>query len=161
VCPCSSEVILEESIHRSAFAFLISTLLYLLRNSFADDRDMASNIDRQFAIWQTLNPGPEHWFDHLPDDEVKSTDKLAPFRYIDDKGKVQDYTSELVRNWKRLGYQYEILEAPGKNNSVLLAELSRLYNRTAPVMMRVSRLEGDQKIEGTDNDYVANVVYDR
>ena len=78
-----------------------------------------------------------------------------------ENGEVKDFTSDYARNWTRFGYQYEILESPGEDNANLRQKLSKLYNRAAALMVTASRLEGAKKIEGTDNDYIANVVYDR
>lgn len=108
-----------------------------------------------------MYPGPDHWFDHLPEDKLapnaKPTDPLPPFRYITSEGKVDNFTSDKVKDWTSFGYQYEILESPGD----LKQKLATLYNRAAPLMLAASRLVGTEKIEGTDNDYIANVVYDR
>jgi tyrosinase len=78
-----------------------------------------SNVDRLFAIWQTLNPTV--WFSdkdqQLPDDDgnwstpPKTIDTpstpLAPF-HTDTCGTT--YTSDEVRDWTKLGYSYPELQ---------------------------------------------------
>ncbi|KZT39467.1 Di-copper centre-containing protein [Sistotremastrum suecicum HHB10207 ss-3] len=77
------------------------------------------NIDRQFAIWQTLND--KSWFDdsdeQLPDRDgnwstppgtvVTPQTPLAPFHY-DANGST--YNSDLIRGWIKLGYSYPELQ---------------------------------------------------
>jgi tyrosinase len=64
-----------------------------------------SYVDSQFAIWQTLNP--DLWFDApLPGDSLP-TDPLIPF-HTDTKRTY--WTSEMTRDWRKLNYDYDVLE---------------------------------------------------
>lgn len=80
--------------------FFFPPLLYVSTS------DSYSNIDRYFAIWQTLHPGI--WFQ--TDDSPGPTDDLNPFFYDDNTF----WNSNATRDWTALGYQYDILQPAGK-----------------------------------------------
>jgi tyrosinase len=119
-----------------------------------------SNVDRQIAIWQTLNP--DNWFDQPLPGDPQPTDALQPF-HIDTEGTT--YNSNMIRDWKALGYQYDtlmpplhVLDATGQlDQDSYLSHLKRHLNE------RYSNKEKDRpgNIDGHKNDYVINIIYDR
>ncbi|KAF8534625.1 common central domain of tyrosinase-domain-containing protein [Trichophaea hybrida] len=118
------------------------------------------NVDRQMAIWQTLNP--DKWFDQPLSGDPQPTDVLQPF-HIDTKGTT--YNSNMIRDWKALGYQYDtlmpplhVLDATGQlDRDSYLSHLKRHLNE------RYSNKEKDRpgNIDGHKNDYIINIIYDR
>lgn len=66
-----------------------------------------SNIDRQLAIWQVLNP--TKWFDQPVKGDPKPTDPLAPFHMRPQTGPVRLYQSQDIVTWTALGYEFDIL----------------------------------------------------
>jgi hypothetical protein len=117
-----------------------------------------SNIDRQLAIWQALNP--DKWFDGRLETDPKPTDPLLPFHY-DQEGDL--YDSDKARRWWDLGYQYEILEGViDKNGDVDRNALTPLKIKLAATYGRLRRLMRTiPDIDGKENDYILNVIYDR
>ncbi|KZT38875.1 Di-copper centre-containing protein [Sistotremastrum suecicum HHB10207 ss-3] len=112
------------------------------------------NVDRQFAIWQSLNP--TSWFSdrahQLPDDGTWSirpgaidtpNTPLAPF-HTNLNGTM--YTSNSVRDWTKLGYTYPELqpwlakyEVDGQFSQTaytkdIRAQVNRLYRN--PILIR-------------------------
>jgi hypothetical protein len=77
------------------------------------------------------------------------------------------YTSDLVKDWTKLGYQYDTLEKPrvlrlqpGDRSSVdHLTQLKRVvnlkYNATRSAVLNAP------DIHGKENDYLINIIYDR
>lgn len=131
-----------------------------------------SNVDRLFAVWQGINP--EIWFDEAedPEDPFNPDSELIPFHMNTSKGR---YTSELVRDIKKLNYNYEILDIKGlepgskEYQDELRKRIAGEYRQAAAVVgLTKSDVERQaqpgQDIPGTNKqetwDYVINVVYD-
>ncbi|KZT39062.1 Di-copper centre-containing protein [Sistotremastrum suecicum HHB10207 ss-3] len=127
------------------------------------------NVDRLFAIWQTLNP--DAWFrkQHLiiaGQEPVTSRTPLAPF-HTDTKGTY--FSSDLARDWTQYGYTYPELQhwlpkyiVDGKLNRELYVQdvtdqITSLYQPTY-ILSRPSFATGTSSEE---NDYVVNVEYER
>ncbi|KAF4461201.1 hypothetical protein FALBO_12005 [Fusarium albosuccineum] len=147
------------------------------------------NIDRLLAMWQALHW--DAWFDKpgfldngaasYPD--PSKFDNLLPFHDIEtDDPKTGYFTSEKVRDWTKLHYQYDDLKPKpeailpsGKLNEErykvdLLAHIHEIYPST---IKYYEKLFEDERIKNSDffgphntqnvtwNDYIINVVYDR
>lgn len=147
-----------------------------------------SNVDRQTAIFQSLNPSL--WFDH-PDpagDDPGPSDPLQPFHYDTNNS---TYNSAMVRDWKELGYSYDelslspptsngrphhelavqpdihhaiqpapalapaVVAASATQHSSLKRALNKMYGNTR------KDLQAAPEIEGRQNDYIINIIYDR
>ena len=74
-------------------------------NGFLLTDRINSNVDKQLAMWQTLNP--TKWFDGLSRGDTGPTAALAPFHK---DTKFTMYTSNDCRDWTKLNYQYDDLE---------------------------------------------------
>ena len=126
--------------------------------------NISSNIDRLTAIWQALNE--EHWFDNPREGDTPPTANLEPFHK---DTSYTPYTSNDVRNWVDLRYDYEILQDPesGKRRSepAIKAELNRLYRDLESYKKdpeEVPRtMQKTPRFGNTHHDYVINVIYDR
>lgn len=123
----------------------------------------ASNVDRQIAIFQTLNP--KLWFDQPQPSDPAPTSDLEPF-HVDDHNTT--YTSNSVKDWTKLNYTYDTLASltakahqgvaqpdvqhhlPGLRRSVV-----QRYGNTRRALAKAPG------IEGRKNDYIINVTYDR
>ena len=144
------------------FSTCITGKYYIVGKSCADASHF-SNIDRQLAIWQTLNESA--WFEDS--DEPKSSDELPPFHHKTKTGQIAIYTSDAVRDWTSLGYQYDVLERKaGENNDAYIARIKAYldsYQNTGQFLMRApENLLGPEKVK--DNiypDYLIDVLYDR
>ena len=93
-----------------------------------DFTNSASNIDRQFAIWQTLHP--DVWF--AKDDVPGATAPQQPFYSSQD----HVYNSNDVVQWTKFGYQYSILQRqPNESDADYIkrikTDLSNLYPNTS------------------------------
>ena len=125
----------------------------------------SSNIDRQLAIWQQLNP--TMWFDKPQSGDYKPDDPLQPFHY-DTQAHV--WTSNMCQNWQVFRYQYDDLQPPptalesdGSINpeayrTGLQERISKLYPGTSEAIRRTPgyTIAGDKF-----HDYIINIVYDR
>ncbi|MCJ1463962.1 hypothetical protein MMC07_002572 [Pseudocyphellaria aurata] len=120
------------------------------------------NVDRQLAIWQTLNP--DKWFDAPLKSDTKPTDHLNPFHY--DKNS-HSWDSNRARDWTHSNYQYDTLEPPKSvynehgelNRDLWIAELRRILNEKYSNTRH--ELLSSPRIEGNKNDYIINILYDR
>lgn len=113
-----------------------------------------SNIDRLTAIWQSLNW--EKWFDDVFSKGAKN-DQLRPF-HKDSAGNF--WKSDDVREWQKLGYDYEILKGRGhgeEHRQEILDDINSLYGR--PVQNRLDNLPTGP--DGENDDYVITVIYDK
>lgn len=116
--------------------------------------NLCSNIDRLTAIWQVLNP--QLWFD---DDHSKPTkdNDLSPF-HKDNKRTF--YKSDDVRDWRKLHYEYEILQGPtpgtDRPREDILNDIATLYG--TPTKDLYGRLP---EPEGSKDDYIITVIYDK
>ncbi|CAG8195279.1 unnamed protein product [Penicillium salamii] len=113
-----------------------------------------SNIDRLTAIWQSLNW--EKWFDDRFSQKAKDN-LLTPF-HKDTDGTF--WKSDDVREWQKLGYDYEILKGRGHANEhrqEILDDIKSLYGRH--VETRLDKLPKGP--HGENDDYVITVVYDK
>lgn len=139
------------------------------------------NIDRQFAIWQTLNPfdinnpseNPDRWF-NPNDPDFKNVDgktELAPFRHFTgDEWKFWD--SNDCYSTATLGYEYDDLqrldnETDAQYRTRIIASLDR-YQNTGQLLLEHAQpaaLGLDSMAEVTDHhvfpDYIISVIYDR
>lgn len=131
-----------------------------------------SNVDRQFAIWQTLNP--TSWFTRKdksdggnrkagPDTQKTS---LSPF-HSDVQGSL--YNSNMVRDWTNLGYSYPELQPwlpqykpfgvfdRHRYIKAIKRQINKLYGSTRRLILASPW----SKIDGLQNDYIVNVLYER
>lgn len=107
------------------------------------------------------------WFDHyqLPDPSPKGP--LAPFHYDTARN---TYTSDKVRDWTKLNYQYDdlVVQPSAKNPDGSIdkvkylldvrAHVDQLYPGTSKIVKQTAGYTfGNENF----NDYVINVVYDR
>lgn len=133
-----------------------------------------SNVDRQFAIWQTLNH--TSWFTRNDKPYCSSkanadsldtqTTPLAPF-HLDAHGSF--YNSNSIRDWTKLGYSYPELQPwlPEYNPSgvfdrrryikAIKRQINHLYGSTRRLVLGSPW----EKIGGLQNDYIINVIYER
>jgi hypothetical protein len=138
-----------------------------------------SNIDRQLAIWQTLNK--TKWFDGLSPDDQQADGELPPFHTKDNK----IFKSDDVKNWTKYGYQYEILvrrlgETEPEYIKRIEDQLAKDYNHSGKAVLdaptevtgTLSQQASTQQVplkastdasesEKTYPDYIADVIYDR
>ena len=126
-----------------------------------------SNVDRQFAMWQTLNP--TKWFDNLDPSDTGSTASLPPFH------KDQNftlYTSDDIRDWTALNYQYDVLENTPRwiraqtthaGEPVTKDHIVGHVRRSVNLHLNKSRqaVLATPNLNGKENDYIINVIYDR
>lgn len=128
------------------------------------------NVDRQLAMWQTLNP--DKWFDNLDQgDSTHPPDNgadvgLVPFH------KDQDfnlYTSDDIRDWTQLNYQYDVLENTPRwiraqtQGQVTDDHIAGHVRRSVNMHLNKSRhaVLAAPQLPGVGNDYIVNVLYDR
>lgn len=135
-----------------------------------------ANVDRQFAIWQTLNPTV--WFSdrnqQLSDDDGNWSTRprtidtpktaLSPF-HTDTHG--TSYTSDGVRDWTKLGYSYTELQpwlpkyvvngqfSEDTYLSDVREQVNSLYSTTRNLLLKTPQVN----LEVTHDDYVVNVIY--
>lgn len=113
-----------------------------------------SNVDRLFAIWQTLNPN--RWLEASSPDDPQGSSKLVPF-HRDEKATL--FTVDDTRDWRKLGYTY-----PELGEGVTQAKLANLifekYGRQSVDELRDSK-DGSGITDTHFQDYVINVDYDR
>jgi hypothetical protein len=112
-----------------------------------------SNVERLACIWQDLHPGdnPDYWLDpdgHGGTDSADPTADLWPF-HMDNDG--HHYTSDIIRDWRPLGYTYPGLEkwldkfkVNGHfDESTYLAsirsQMDKLYSITARAVLELPR----------------------
>ena len=145
------------------------------------------NVDRQAAIFQTLNSNL--WFDQPESDDPNPTDPLQPFHYDTQNS---TYTSDMVRDWTKFNYTYDNLVPPTQPSDgsdavqpqMLLAvqpQPAVQHAQSVPVHHAISAvhqstlkrtlngLYGNTRkdllnapgIHGLKNDYIINIVYDR
>jgi len=143
-----------------------------------------ANVDRQFAIWQTLNP--TLWFDS-PDQQLTDPDgnwstkpntidtpktPLAPF-HTDKQGTY--FTSVTCRDWTKYGYSYPELQPwlpkyiiDGKFSEQayiddINSQLNALYGTTRSLVLKnhhlFDKIGHDNSVE--HDDYIVNVLYER
>ncbi|KAI9713808.1 MAG: hypothetical protein M1820_000538 [Bogoriella megaspora] len=122
------------------------------------------NIDRLFAIWQTLNPGL--WW--APGDSPQSNEKLTPF-YHKFPTTIDIFDSDNVRDWTQFGYQYDTLQhKPGQTDKEYIQGIREYidqnYATTAPVLLHDPASIGRDKLVTSEHefhDYIIDVIYDR
>ncbi|KAI9370863.1 Di-copper centre-containing protein [Aspergillus egyptiacus] len=128
----------------SVFMAAFDPIFYIFHN----------NIDRLTAIWQMLNW--EKWFDDKYSKQTKDND-LLPF-HIDEQRNF--WKSDNVRNWRDLGYDFEILQdrSPSslEDRKNILREIDELYGK--PTKTLFGRLPD---FHGEKEDFVITVIYDR
>ena len=115
--------------------------------------DSHSNIDRLTAIWQSLDW--DKWFDDESSQPTRNNE-LTPFHDT----KETFWKSDEVREWQKLGYEYEILKDRGHgldDREPILAEIHRLYGR--PTQDLFDNLPTGPSEES--DDYVITVIYDK
>ncbi|KAI3577567.1 common central domain of tyrosinase-domain-containing protein [Fusarium oxysporum f. sp. albedinis] len=146
------------------------------------------NIDRLLAMWQTLNWGA--WFDEPKflkgtgkvEDKTQDDD-LFPFHAVEtDDPKTGYWTSRHIRDWTKLGYQYDDLR-PGPDAILpggdlnekqfkldLEAHIQTIYPSAQKYYEALFKDDNvpNKKFFGphntdnkTWNDYLINVIYDR
>ncbi|KAJ4248435.1 hypothetical protein NW762_012772 [Fusarium torreyae] len=119
------------------------------------------NVDRQFAIYQHNN-GQGQWFTGATKGtDPTSCDSLYPF-HTDTK--FTNWNSDGVQDWTTLGYTYPDLSPETDSNSgkaspeLVQKRLTEKYGILRKVLHKVG---STQNIEGLDNDYVINIIYNR
>jgi tyrosinase len=125
------------------------------------------NVDRQLAMWQTLNP--TKWFDNIGPNDAGPKYRLEPFHKADG----QVYTSDDVKDWTKLGYQYDNLEKRASRFQRVAStqqameasheDIQASIRHSVNMHLNVSRhavLEASE-VAGKNNDYLVNVIYDR
>lgn len=87
-----------------------------------------SQIDRLFAIWQTVNPG--HWFNELPSSQrALAEDNLLPFRRypLSTDKRSRYWTSNQAQDYEVLGYTYPDIADKKKSADQLRADFAAKY----------------------------------
>lgn len=87
-----------------------------------------SQVDRLFAIWQTVNP--DHWFNELPPSQrALADDTLLPFRKypLSTDKKSRYWTSNQARDPEILGYTYPDIADKKKSADQLRADFAAKY----------------------------------
>lgn len=113
-------------------------------------------------MWQSLNP--DKWFDNLNPEDNNSTVKLLPFHK--DKNFTL-FTSDDVKDWTTLGYQYDVLEqapqAASTSSRLTTEHITSNIRRAVNIHLNTSRkaVLAAPKIPENDNDYLINIIYDR
>ncbi|KAI1390406.1 uncharacterized protein F4822DRAFT_401841 [Hypoxylon trugodes] len=118
-------------------------------------------IDLLFAIRQTLYP--DQWF--TENDNPKAGDNLPPFRHESEPGEFNYYNSDLTRNWRKYGYDYDITSLENGRNQEYLDRIREHidgYMNTGQLLMkhRHGTRTPDIPFDKHD-DYIINVIYDR
>ena len=135
------------------------------------------NVDRQAAIFQTLNPSL--WFDQPESDDPSPTDPLEPFHYDTHNS---TYDSNMVKDWTKFNYTYDNLSQPASGSTngqpeTLLAAQPQSHSAThstnishhSTLKRALNSQYGNTRrdllhapeIQGRKNDYIINIVYDR
>ncbi|KAI1099645.1 common central domain of tyrosinase-domain-containing protein [Jackrogersella minutella] len=145
------------------------------------------NVDRLLSMWQILN-WDEWWTSPYiinttnTADDPKPEDPLKPFHTKDNDPKEEYWTSEMARDWTKLNYQYDDL-VPEKHainpdgtlneeryKTDILHHIQKIYPSTQNYIHEIhhdDRIKnedffGQDNIEnGSWDDYILNVVYDR
>lgn len=92
-----------------SFTCITSKLPIIIFPIFLALNGLHSNVDRQLAIWQTLN-GPTKWFDNpVVGTDPTPTDPLTPFHLQLASGEIRLYNSQDIQDWVPLGYDFDIL----------------------------------------------------
>ena len=151
----------------------------------------SSNVDRQAAMFQTLNP--TLWFDDPDTSDPQNpdpnpTDPLQPFHYDTQNS---TYDSNMVKDWTIFNYTYDTLSPlsqPGSDLATAQPEMllaaqsahavqphgvsvshaiSAVHHSTLKKTLN-SKYGNTRKdllnapgIHGLKNDYIINIVYDR
>ncbi|KAL2678554.1 hypothetical protein Neosp_009302 [[Neocosmospora] mangrovei] len=118
------------------------------------------NVDRQFAIYQTNN-GKGQWFTGAKTGtDPTAQDSLYPF-HTDTK--FTNWNSDGVQDWTTLGYTYPDLAPETDSTGTAPLELvqKRLTEKYGVLRRVLHKVGSTQNIEGLNNDYVINVVYNR
>lgn len=97
----------------------------------------------------------DRWFD---DEHSKLTkdNNLIPF-HIDEQRNF--WKSDNVRNWRELGYDFEILQGrthSDKDRIGILSDIDQLYGKPTKKV-----LDGLPKDDGDEDDFVITVIYDK
>ena len=129
---------------------------------------MLSYIDLLLAFRQTLYES--QWFQD--GDSPKGSDDLPPFRHRTtlSSESFAYHTSDYVRDWRKFGYDYDILALAGSETSIhdhnYLLRIRRHLNEygiTGKLLLddpkRIVARPGNDKIVHVD--YIINVIYDR
>ncbi|KAJ5589654.1 Di-copper centre-containing protein [Penicillium hordei] len=113
-----------------------------------------NNIDRLTAMWQILNW--EKWFDDTYSKPTKDN-KLTPFHKDANRN---FWKSDDVRDWRALGYEYEILQERTHDSmddrKKILENIAELYGNPTKNLF-----DGLPKNDGDRDDFVITVVYDK
>ncbi|KAF5556999.1 di-copper centre-containing protein [Fusarium napiforme] len=118
------------------------------------------NVDRQFAIYQNNN-GKDQWFTGATKGtDPTPTDNLYPF-HTDTK--FNHWNSDGVKDWTTLGYTYPDLAPETDSSGPAPLELvqKRLTEKYGVLRRVLHEVGSTQNIEGLDNDYVINIIYNR
>ncbi|KAJ5497079.1 Di-copper centre-containing protein [Penicillium fimorum] len=112
-----------------------------------------NNIDRLTAMWQML-----HWKKWFDDDCSKPTQNndLKPFHRTEE----EFWKSDDVQNWRKLGYEYEILKGRthhcDDDQKKIQADITKLYGNQTKKLF-----DGLPKQDGRQDDFVITVIYDK
>ncbi|CAM1508854.1 Fc.00g025930.m01.CDS01 [Cosmosporella sp. VM-42] len=118
------------------------------------------NVDRQLAIYQ-LNNGKGQWFTGAGPNDPTETDPMYPFH---SDTNFTHYNSDTVQDWTKLGYNYDDLTPTNPSSGLLVSpeELQKRLTEKYGVLRRViSKVSSERKMEGLDNDYLINTLYNR
>ncbi|KAI1662837.1 tyrosinase [Daldinia decipiens] len=115
------------------------------------------NLDRLFAIWQTLNPGKwfetdnQRYFDQKiigSGDVITNKTPLRPF-HKDEMGTV--WTPDDTRDWFKLGYTYPELKTGKETGAQLLEMVNKTYGITRQEGLQMTDVPKGMEI--IDNEY--------
>ncbi|RKL50893.1 hypothetical protein BFJ72_g346 [Fusarium proliferatum] len=118
------------------------------------------NVDRQFALYQNNN-GKDQWFTgRSKNTDPKAQDNHYPF-HTDTK--FNHWNSDGVRDWTTLGYTYPDLAPETDSSDTAPLELvqKRLTEKYGVLRRVLHEVGSTQNIEGLDNEYVINIIYNR
>ncbi len=119
------------------------------------------NVDRQLAIYQLNNGEGQWWTGADINNDPKSSDPLYPFH---SDTNFSHFTSDMVRDWTKLGYTYDDIVPPADSTSpqVPAEELQKRLTEKYGVLRRViGKVSSERNMEGLDNDFLINVIYNR
>ncbi|KAK1689535.1 common central domain of tyrosinase-domain-containing protein [Colletotrichum godetiae] len=117
------------------------------------------NVDRQLAIFQSLNSVP-WWSGQNVTSDPASDAPLYPFHSDTNFG---HWTSDALQAWTKLGYTYDDLSpkagsnAPTATPEEVIGRLTAKYGVLRSLLKEVSH----KNIAGLDNDFIINVLYNR
>ncbi|KAI3542090.1 hypothetical protein CABS02_10548 [Colletotrichum abscissum] len=117
------------------------------------------NVDRQLAIFQSLNSVP-WWSGQDVKNDPASNDPLYPFHTDANFG---HWTSDALQYWTKLGYTYDDLtpseesNAPTVTPEVLIGRLTAKYG----ILRNLLKENSHKNVAGLDNDFIINVLYNR